>query len=107
MFFIWGVGIFRFFLNRIFYSQRHKPTAQTSSQQVIALTWVTFNLAIHLQWKFILISFTGDGGYPLQPFLIVPFRNPIGNNQKVFNKRHATVRVRVELTIGRFKNCFR
>lgn len=57
--------------------------------------------------KYCLPFLSGDGGYPLRPFLITPFRTPVGAAQQLFNKTHCTVRCRVEIAIGRLKNTFR
>uniref|UniRef100_A0A0A1WVH7 Putative nuclease HARBI1 n=1 Tax=Zeugodacus cucurbitae TaxID=28588 RepID=A0A0A1WVH7_ZEUCU len=50
----------------------------------------------------------GDKGYPLQPWLITPFREPITCLRKRrFNTRHAKGRIIVEKTIGLLKSVFR
>lgn len=49
----------------------------------------------------------GDGGYPLQPWLMVPIRAPVNPQEQLFNDKHCKLRCRVELCIGRFKNRFR
>ncbi|XP_055918682.1 putative nuclease HARBI1 [Eupeodes corollae] len=50
----------------------------------------------------------GDAGYPLEPFLITPFRSTQeGSPESVFNLKHALTRNIVERTIGILKNRFR
>lgn len=50
----------------------------------------------------------GDSGYPLEPFLLTPYRNPrAGSNQHAFNLRHASARNVVERTFGVIKSRFR
>ncbi|XP_039970080.1 putative nuclease HARBI1 [Bactrocera tryoni] len=49
----------------------------------------------------------GDKGYPLQPWLITPFREPITCLRKRrFNTYHAKGRIVVEKTIGLLKSVF-
>ncbi|XP_036329439.1 putative nuclease HARBI1 [Rhagoletis pomonella] len=50
----------------------------------------------------------GDAGYPLEPFLITPYRSAgEGTHQSTFNKCHSRARNVVERTIGVMKNRFR
>lgn len=50
----------------------------------------------------------GDSGYPLEPYLITPFRSPVeGSRESRFNGVHASTRNCVERTIGVLKNRFR
>lgn len=50
----------------------------------------------------------GDSGYPLQPFLVVPFHNPLeGSPQQRFNYAHIRARNCVERCIGVLKMRFR
>lgn len=50
----------------------------------------------------------GDSGYPLKPYLMTPYKNPVyGTAQHTFNKRHCSARNIVERTIGVLKSRFR
>ncbi|XP_067625184.1 uncharacterized protein [Eurosta solidaginis] len=50
----------------------------------------------------------GDAGYPLQPFLLTPFRNPQAYTaEHTFNQKHCSGRNIVERTIGVLKSRFR
>lgn len=49
----------------------------------------------------------GDSGYPLQPWLLTPIRNPRTEVQRNFNSIHSSVRNKLERCIGIFKNRFR
>ncbi|KAH8349338.1 hypothetical protein KR084_009548, partial [Drosophila pseudotakahashii] len=50
----------------------------------------------------------GDSGYPLEPFVLTPYRSPAaGTGQHLFNLRHASARNVVERTIGVLKSRFR
>ncbi|XP_023239515.1 putative nuclease HARBI1 [Centruroides sculpturatus] len=51
----------------------------------------------------------GDSAYPLDTFLLVPFKDfgSLTIKQKTYNKRHSSVRVVVEQTIGLLKGRFR
>lgn len=50
----------------------------------------------------------GDSGYPLEPWLIVPFVNPIKHSpEALFNTALSSVRIFIEHTIGLLKNRFR
>ncbi|XP_049301914.1 putative nuclease HARBI1 [Bactrocera dorsalis] len=50
----------------------------------------------------------GDAGYPLQPWLMTPYRSVSqGSPQSNYNMRHSTTRNIVERTIGVLKNRFR
>lgn len=52
--------------------------------------------------------FAGDKGYPLQPYLITPYRSAAERSaESIFNGKHAKVRNIVERTIGVLKNRFR
>ncbi|XP_065369048.1 putative nuclease HARBI1 [Calliphora vicina] len=48
-----------------------------------------------------------DSGYPLEPFVMTPYRNPRTICQQRFNKRHTSARNVVERTIGVLKSRFR
>ncbi|XP_065366314.1 putative nuclease HARBI1 [Calliphora vicina] len=53
-------------------------------------------------------SLLGDAGYPLEQFLITPFRSTVeGSSESRFNYIHARTRNIVERTIGVLKNRFR
>ncbi|XP_067625296.1 putative nuclease HARBI1 [Eurosta solidaginis] len=50
----------------------------------------------------------GDGGYPIQPFLLTPFRSPqLGTEEHTFNRKHSSGRNIIERTIGVLKSRFR
>ncbi|XP_050338451.1 putative nuclease HARBI1 isoform X5 [Bactrocera neohumeralis] len=54
------------------------------------------------------VRIKGDKGYPLQPWLITPFREPITCLRKRrFNTNHAKGRIIFEKTIGLLKSVFR
>lgn len=44
----------------------------------------------------------GDSGYPLEPWLLVPYANPQGQGETVFNRRHKSMRSLIEKVIGEF-----
>lgn len=46
--------------------------------------------------------FLGDSGYPLEPWLLTPFRNPQGLGEIRFNRRHKQMRSLIEKVIGEF-----
>lgn len=49
-----------------------------------------------------------DSGYPLEPYLLTPFRNvTAGSVEHRFNKKHTLARNVVERTIGNLKSRFR
>lgn len=49
----------------------------------------------------------GDAGYPLQPWLHNPIRNPTTDKEEKYNKLHCSTRNAVERSIGEWKNRFR
>ncbi|XP_036342267.1 putative nuclease HARBI1 [Rhagoletis pomonella] len=52
--------------------------------------------------------YLGDSGYPLQPYLMTPFRNAsAGIREFYFNKKHAKARNIVKRAIAVLKCCFR
>lgn len=59
-----------------------------------------FNRNIDSSWLI------GDSGYPLQPWLMVPFRNPESDGQENFNKHHIRARNCVERLNGVLKKVF-
>lgn len=48
-----------------------------------------------------------DSGYPAEPWLMTPFREPITAGQQSYNISHKTTRSSVERTIGVWKSRFR
>uniref|UniRef100_A0A182S0B7 DDE Tnp4 domain-containing protein n=1 Tax=Anopheles funestus TaxID=62324 RepID=A0A182S0B7_ANOFN len=49
----------------------------------------------------------GDAGYPSEPWLVMPFRDPEeGSAESEFNKKHSSGRIIVEQTIGILKSRF-
>lgn len=62
----------------------------------------------NLKQKLLSLIFQGDAGYPLEPYLITPFRLAgEGTPQCKFNYIHSQTRNVVERTIGVLKNRFR
>ncbi|XP_017474344.1 PREDICTED: putative nuclease HARBI1 [Rhagoletis zephyria] len=49
----------------------------------------------------------GDSGYPLQPFLMTPYRNPSDVVQRRYNDKHCKARNIIERCFGVLKNRFR
>eukprot|EP01018_Ginkgo_biloba_P001691 Gb_24969 [translate_table: standard] len=49
----------------------------------------------------------GDGGYPLFPWLIIPFSGAVTNAQKLFNFKQSSMRIVVEREFGKLKNIWR
>eukprot|EP01018_Ginkgo_biloba_P036428 Gb_18442 [translate_table: standard] len=49
----------------------------------------------------------GDGGYPLLPWLIIPFSGVVTNAQKLFNFKLSSMRIVVERAFGKLKNTWR
>eukprot|EP01018_Ginkgo_biloba_P027055 Gb_13002 [translate_table: standard] len=45
----------------------------------------------------------GDGGYPLLPWLIIPFSGAVTNAQKLFNFKLSSTRIVVERAFGKLK----
>ncbi len=52
-------------------------------------------------------QFSGDSGYPLQPWLMTPFGVPNTEPRQRYNRSHARARVLVEQTFGILKSRFR
>ena len=50
---------------------------------------------------------TGDSGYPFQPWLMTPIRNPSNASEEAYNRCHQLARHRVERCIGVLKSRFR
>lgn len=48
----------------------------------------------------------GDSGYPIKPWLMVPFPNPNNEAERNFNYAHTHTRVKVECAIGLLKRRF-
>ena len=48
----------------------------------------------------------GDSGYPLRPFLMTPFGNPIGATQRRYNRSLKSTRSIIERVIGQLKRRF-
>eukprot|EP01018_Ginkgo_biloba_P022151 Gb_19878 [translate_table: standard] len=48
----------------------------------------------------------GDGGYPLLPWLIIPFQS-VTNAQNLFNFKLSSIRIIVEKAFGKLKNTWR
>ena len=55
----------------------------------------------------ILISFLGDSGYSLRPWLLTPLANPQGRAEEIYNERHKTIRSLIERCNGVLKMRFR
>ncbi|XP_064479664.1 putative nuclease HARBI1 [Ornithodoros turicata] len=49
----------------------------------------------------------GDLGYPLEPWLMTPFRNPASHKETAYNRAHSRTRVRIEHCFGVLKMRFR
>lgn len=49
----------------------------------------------------------GDSGYPLQPWLLTPYANPVSAQQIKFNEKHISTRNVIERCNGVLKNRFR
>ncbi|CAG2219617.1 HARBI1 [Mytilus edulis] len=50
---------------------------------------------------------TGDSGYALKPWMLVPFMNPSTPAEEEFNRRHCRTRVTIEQLFGIVKSRFR
>lgn len=48
----------------------------------------------------------GDEGYGITPFLMTPYKNPVTNEQKAYNKLHTNNRVIIEQCFGQLKRRF-
>lgn len=55
-------------------------------------------------WEYCLL---GDSGYPLQPWLITPFKTEVTDGKKIFNRKHKKLRSLEERAIGLLKARFR
>ncbi|XP_067118134.1 putative nuclease HARBI1 [Centruroides vittatus] len=70
-----------------------------------------YNLLLQEPKKYLGNSYylLGDSAYPLDTFLLVPFKDygTLTIKEKTYNKRHSSVRVVVEQTIGLLKGRFR
>lgn len=58
-------------------------------------------------WTHLLFILTADSGYGQQPWLLVPFKQPLTVAQEAYNKAHRIARHRVERCIGVLKARFR
>lgn len=64
-------------------------------------------LAVNLNLNY-LFFFVGDAGYPLEPWLLTPYRTPeSGSPQAKFNEVHSRCRNIIERTNGVLKNRWR
>lgn len=71
---------------------------------LLKLSSVRLNI-IAVFFLFVISYILGDSGYPLEPYLITPYRNPAeGSVRAKFNTVHAKTRNCVERTIGVWKN---
>lgn len=48
----------------------------------------------------------GDEGYGIAPWLLVPYKNPSGADQRAYNKVHCNNRVKIECCFGQLKRRF-
>lgn len=93
-------------LNRIRFVNSSYPGSCHDSH-----VWKLSNVRKHVEEQYHLGGrnlFLGDAGYPLEPWLLTPFRSPaVGSSEARFNLAHAKARNIIERTIGILKNSFR